>query len=198
MRALMRRSVAGAAVVLRWRVVRLLAVAGLAAAGLSCVPGVARAATGPTVTGVSPSGGPVAGGTSVTITGTGFTGATGVDFGSAAVSASSFTVNSGGTSITATAPGTAVAGPPVDVTVTTPAGTSATSPADQYTYADAFSYPPAGAGDLGRPLGIGVGAYDQNGTLIDIPFYVKRPCGGGERRSSWPSGSGAWTRLGTP
>lgn len=173
MRGLMRRSVAGAAVVLRWRVIRLLAVAGLAAGALSCVPGLARAATGPAVTGVSPSSGPVAGGTTVTITGTGFTGATGVDFGSAAVPASSFTVNSAGTSITATAPDTAVAGPPVDVTVTTPAGTSATGPADQYTYLAEYSYPPAGASGGEYLGGPGVGAVDQNGTTIDIPLYMK-------------------------
>jgi hypothetical protein len=84
----------------------------------------------PTVTGVSPSAGPTGGGTSVTITGTNLTGATGVAFGSTA--ATSFTVNSA-TQITATAPaGTAGT---VDVTVTTPGGTSTTSTADQYTYA---------------------------------------------------------------
>ena len=74
----------------------------------------------PTVTSISPASGPPAGGTSVTITGTGFTGVTAVKFGSTA--ASSFTFNSG-TSITATSPaGTGT----VDVTVTTPKGTSAT------------------------------------------------------------------------
>ena len=66
---------------------------------------------------------------SVTITGTGFTGATAVDFGGDR--RASFTVNSA-TQITATSParrpGT------VDVTVTTPGGTSATSAADQFTY----------------------------------------------------------------
>ena len=82
----------------------------------------------PTVTKVEPSEGPVAGGTSVTITGTNLTGATGVSFGS---TAASFTVNSA-TQITASAPaGTGT----VDVTVTTPGGTSATNPpSDQYTY----------------------------------------------------------------
>jgi hypothetical protein len=88
------------------------------------------------VTGVSPSSGPVSGGTSVTITGSGFTGATAVNFGGTA--ASSFTVNSD-TSITATAPAATAVGP-VDVTVTTPSGTSAASSADQFTY----TYPFAG------------------------------------------------------
>jgi hypothetical protein len=64
----------------------------------------------------------------VTITGTGFTGATAVKFGS--TNATSFTVNSE-TSIIAVSPkgkGT------VDVMVTTPAGTTPTSPADQFTF----------------------------------------------------------------
>jgi len=83
----------------------------------------------PTVTGVSPSGGPITGGTSVTITGTNFTGATAVMFGG--TSASTYTVDSA-TQITATSPaGSAGA---VDVTVTTAGGTSATGPADQFTY----------------------------------------------------------------
>ena len=85
-------------------------------------------ASAPTVTSISPGSGPTAGGTGVTITGTSFTGVTAVKFGGTA--ASSFTFNSG-TSISATSPaGTGT----VDVTVTTPGGTSATSAADQFTY----------------------------------------------------------------
>ena len=190
MRGLLRCSVAGAAVVLRWRVVRLLAVAGLAAGALSLVPGVARAAAGPVVTGVSPSSGPVAGGTTVTITGTGFTGATGVDFGSAA--ASSVTVN-GDTSITATAPATAIAGP-VDVTVTTPAGTSAAGAADQYLYPDEYSYPAAGAASVDN-LGPPVAAVDQNGNPIDIPYYIKP--GADYSLTSQADGSGLYDLVGT-
>jgi len=69
-----------------------------------------------------------AAGTTVTITGTGFTEATAVDFGS--TSAASFTVKSP-TSITAVSPpGTGA----VDVTVTSPAGTSFVSAADQFHY----------------------------------------------------------------
>ncbi len=83
----------------------------------------------PTVTAISPTSGPTTGGTSVTITGTNFvTGAT-VMFGS--VTATAVTVGSA-TSITATSP--AEAAGPVNVTVTTPGGTSATSSADQFTY----------------------------------------------------------------
>jgi hypothetical protein len=82
----------------------------------------------PTVTRLSPTSGPEAGGTSVTITGTGFTDATAVKFGTTA--ATSFTVNSD-TSITVTSPaGVGV----VDVTVTTPGGTSAAAPVDKFTY----------------------------------------------------------------
>jgi hypothetical protein len=66
----------------------------------------------------------------VTITGTGFTGATAVKFGTS--NATKFTVNSA-TSITAVSP-KAMGSGTVDVTVTTPAGTSPTSPADQFTY----------------------------------------------------------------
>jgi hypothetical protein len=84
----------------------------------------------PTVTNVSPSSGPSTGGTSVTITGTGFTGATAVNFGSG--NPANFSV-SNSTTIMATAPANSTLGA-VDVTVTTPGGTSATTSADQYTY----------------------------------------------------------------
>ncbi|HEY1449547.1 MAG TPA: penicillin acylase family protein [Solirubrobacteraceae bacterium] len=84
--------------------------------------------TQPTVTHVAPESGPQAGGTTVTIAGTLFGEASAVKFGS--TPASEFTVNSG-TSITAVAPaGTGT----VDVSVTTPAGTSAANPSDEFTY----------------------------------------------------------------
>lgn len=103
----------------------------------SCSQQVTLTSPAPAVTGLSPAGGPLAGGTSVTITGTGFTGATAVNFGS--LPATSFTVTSD-TSITATATAPAAANVgTVDVTVTTPAGTSATSPADHYNYLYAFT-----------------------------------------------------------
>ena len=89
-------------------------------------------ATAPTVTAVSPNAGPLAGGTSITLTGTNLNGATAVAFG--ATAALDFTVVSA-TQITATAPaGTSGVS---DIRVTTPYGTSATSSADQFTYADA-------------------------------------------------------------
>ncbi len=80
----------------------------------------------PVVTSVSPGYG--APGTDVVVTGTGFSGVTAVDFGTSG--ASSFTVASP-TRIDATVPA-GVTGT-VDVTVTTGAGTSATSPGDRFT-----------------------------------------------------------------
>ena len=84
----------------------------------------------PIVTGVSPNTGGTVGGTSVTITGSFFTGATAVHFGANAAVA--FTVNSD-TQVTATSP--AAPSGTGDVTVTGPGGTSATTAADQFTYA---------------------------------------------------------------
>jgi len=81
----------------------------------------------PAVKKLSPASGTAAGGTAVTITGTGFTGASAVMFGTTA--AASFTVNSP-TSITAVSPAQTAA--TVDVTVTAPSGTSATSTKDRF------------------------------------------------------------------
>ena len=87
----------------------------------------------PTVTGLDQRFGSQAGGTSVTVTGTGFTDATSVSFGSTA--ATDLVVVSD-TELTVDAPtGTGT----VDVTVTTPGGTSVQGSADQFTY-------------LGRPV----------------------------------------------
>ncbi|HEV2968811.1 MAG TPA: IPT/TIG domain-containing protein [Pirellulales bacterium] len=86
----------------------------------------------PTVSSLSPSSGLVAGGTTVTITGTNLTGATAVDFGSTAGTIVPGTDT--GTQIVATSPAGAAGAGAVDVTVVTLNGTSATSPADQFTY----------------------------------------------------------------
>jgi hypothetical protein len=83
----------------------------------------------PTVTAVSPSAGPTTGGTAVTITGSGFVHGSTVAFGTG--HPASATYNSP-TQLTATAP--AGSSGSVDITVTTPGGTSATSSADQFTY----------------------------------------------------------------
>ena len=84
----------------------------------------------PILSGLSPASGPLAGGTSLTITGSGFSGVGAVMFGS--LPAAGFTVNSD-TQITAVSPFGMGAGP-VDVVVSSLAGLSATSPADQFTY----------------------------------------------------------------
>jgi hypothetical protein len=80
----------------------------------------------PLVVLVTPPAGPAAGGTSVTIIGTGFTGATAVSFGG---TAATFTVDSD-ISISATTP--AQGAGVVDVSVTTPGGTSTVSAAFLY------------------------------------------------------------------
>jgi virginiamycin B lyase len=120
----------------------------------------------PVVSGVSPSEGSEAGGTSVRITGSNFAGANAVSFGG--TPAASFTVNSA-VQITATSP--AGAGT-VDVTVTTPGGTSATNSADHYTYTTSPSpstntSPPAISGipTVGQTLAC------QPGTWTGSPTY---------------------------
>jgi uncharacterized protein YkwD len=103
----------------------------------------AHSLTVPTITGLSPTRGPTTGGTSVVITGTNFTGATGVSFGG--VAATSYTFDTD-TQITATAPAHAAA--TVGVQVTSAAGASADTSADDYTYVVAPTigqlYPSAG------------------------------------------------------
>ena len=82
----------------------------------------------PAVTAIDPATGPVEGGTAVTITGTDLGSASEVDFGGVAAS---FVVNADGV-ITAVTPA-GIAGP-VDVTVTTDGGMSATTASDVFTY----------------------------------------------------------------
>ena len=84
---------------------------------------------GPTVTGLSPTGGTFFGGTTVTITGTNLTGTTVVTFGTSI--ATIVSVDSP-TSITVESPSHSLG--TVDVTVTTPIGTSADTSADDFTY----------------------------------------------------------------
>jgi len=82
----------------------------------------------PTVTGVSPIEGPPTGGTPVTVTGTNFSGVTAVHFGS--VPATEYTVESN-TKIHAVAPeGSGV----VPITITIAGGTSAATPASDFSY----------------------------------------------------------------
>ncbi len=83
----------------------------------------------PVVTGVTPSSGPAVGGTSVDISGQGFTGATAVDFGANNPATQVVVVSD--TEVTDVSP---AGGGTVDVTVTTPGGTSASGGNDQFTY----------------------------------------------------------------
>lgn len=85
-------------------------------------------ATPPTVTSITPTSGSDTGGTTVDITGSGFLGASDVKFGTTSVV--TYTVNSS-TSIRTTSP---AGSGTVHITVITPAGTSTTSSADQFTY----------------------------------------------------------------
>jgi hypothetical protein len=87
----------------------------------------------PVVESISPTEAREKGGTKIKIKGTGFIGVTAVHFGPAL--AKSFVVNVKGTSISAVDPAAELAGKAtVDVTVTTPEGTSAITPADRFTY----------------------------------------------------------------
>lgn len=101
---------------------------GLSASGqLSWTRGV------PAVSGISPTAGSQAGGSEVTITGSNLTGATAVHFGT--TPAQGFQVNTAGTQITAVSP----PGSPgtVDVTVTSPAGTSPAGAGDRFSFTTA-------------------------------------------------------------
>ena len=106
----------------------------------------------PTLTAVDPLGGPV--GSLVTIAGTAFTGATAVNFGA---NPATFTVNNDLT-ITATAP---AGSGTVDVTVTTPSGTTLVSADDHFTYNT--DTPP---GLLPSPV---AGGWQLNGAAALVP-----------------------------
>lgn len=95
----------------------------------------------PTVTAISPTFGPPTGGTTVTITGTGFTPGTSVLFGGVDLSA---TVSSSTAMTVVSPPGTGA----VNLLVITGGGTSASGPADLFTY----STTPPGTSTTAQPL----------------------------------------------
>ncbi len=103
----------------------------------------------PAVAGLTPTSGPAAGGASVKIFGSNLDGATSVKFGG---TPAIFTVDSPG-QITATAPA-ATAGT-VDVTVTSPGGTSPVSAADKYTFTGISGAPGTTGPSLVSPLTAG-------------------------------------------
>lgn len=107
--------------------------------GLTVTASCSAATTAPTVTSISPPSGPATGSGTVVITGTGFTGVTSVNFGS---NTASYFFSSD-SSITGTPP---AGNGTVDVTVTTPGGTSTASPADHFTYVAAPGVAPVTVG----------------------------------------------------
>ena len=95
----------------------------------------------PTITALHPPAGSPGGGTQVTITGTALSGVSAVSFGG--VPATGFVVDDSTTVSATVPPGSGT----VDVTVTTPGGTSALSSADQYTYTGQESTQPVSETD---------------------------------------------------
>jgi hypothetical protein len=88
----------------------------------------------PTVTGISPSSGPITGGTVVTITGSGLTGTMSVSFGSVSVTP----ISVADASVVVVSPARDTVGV-VHLRVTTNAGTSPATSADDFTYTSAAS-----------------------------------------------------------
>ena len=137
---------------------RLAATVALALAGsISYMPtSFAQTPPGPTTTAVSPSSGIA--GTVVTITGTGLTGTTAVQFGAQA--AIPFTVNSD-TQIIAISPPSPIG--TVDITVTTPLGTSPTNIADRFT--NVFGPPGSPVGTYAATVTCGCGTFTHTWTI---------------------------------
>lgn len=131
----------------------------------------------PTVTEVSPAYGSSTGDTSVTITGNDFIGASKVNFGT--TETTDFTVNSDG-SITVTSP-PETAGV-VNITVTTPYGTSVTSSADKFTYMPGAPTVTGISPASGIPTGgtnvtiTGTGFFDETGSAdVNAVYFGTMP-----------------------
>jgi hypothetical protein len=116
----------------------------------------------PSVSGVSPNNGPEAGGTAVTISGANLSGTTAVKF--AGSNAESFKVDSP-TSIEAVSPSGSGT---VQVTVTNPYGTSATTSSDQFTYNPPPPPPPPSiTAEKGGPFR---GGYELDAQVHNFPL----------------------------
>ena len=131
----------------------------------------------PAVNAVSPAGGPAAGGSPVVLRGSDFTEASGVSFGG--VAARSYTVDSD-SQITAVAPAGAPGG--VNVRVTTPSGTSATSDADRFIYAAPAATTPTDTTLPGAPGPVGaltalVGAPATTASGVRLTVLCAAPAG---------------------
>jgi alpha-tubulin suppressor-like RCC1 family protein len=117
----------------------------------------------PAVTAVAPIEGPQAGGTTVSISGTEFNDASAVKFGTA--EAASFVVNSDSSITAVSPPGSGT----VDVTVTTPGGTSAAGEADHFTYVHEAG---EGLPEVGRCVKVaGTGAYTRRNCVETSPGH---------------------------
>jgi hypothetical protein len=124
------------------------------------------AVTAPEVGNVAPAVGPPSGGTSVVIGGSNFIGVTSVDFGS---TPASFTVKTAGTIEAIAPPG---AEGTIDVTVTSPEGTSATGRFDHFSYVppgpSVVEVTPAeGSVEGGRTVQI-LGAHFEGATAVSF------------------------------
>ena len=159
---------------------------------IGAVPGVASASSSPPIVRhIAPHHGPAIGGTSVAVEGADLAGATAVDFGTKP--ARSFSTVSGRIIVAVSPSGTGT----VDITVTTPAGTSATSSKDQFAYAAKMPVVSTLFPRHGRPAGgtsvtiighdfTGATAVDfGNNPGIDLTVFshsvisVKSPAGSG-------------------
>jgi hypothetical protein len=144
------------------------------------------AAPAPSITQITPASGSTSGGALVTIVGSNFSGATGVSFGGTSVTPAGFTVLSD-TAIVALAPANSPG--TVDVSVTTPSGTSAAVSADRFTYALASapsitgvspnSGGPAGGtvvtisgSNLGEANGVSFGGIPASSLLVDSSSQI--------------------------
>ncbi len=143
----------------------------------------ASAAAAPTVTGLSLQWGPTSGGRSVVVTGTDFTGVTGVSFGTTA--ATVYTVDSS-TKMTVTTPAHAMG--LVQVRVTTVAGSSADTAADDYNYTVRVEAPTTSAGGFYYYPSVG----PAGGTAAWQNFNAGGASGGSYERTSR---SGAYVTL---
>jgi len=123
----------------------------------------------PVVSSVNPDVGSTGGGLTVTISGSNFVGATAVDFG--AIASPSFMVTSD-TTITAQVP--PAPGGRVDVTVTSPRGTSATSSTDIYAYLAGYDLAGSDGGVFVFPTGQSSGFF---GSLPGLGVHVNNIVG---------------------
>jgi hypothetical protein len=158
------------------------------------------AGVAPTVFGVSPSAGLSTGGASVTISGQDFTSDSTVKFGTTAATAVTVVSSS---QIVATAPAQGAMASTVDVTVTTAAGTSTTSAADQFSYGSpATSVVSLSASHVrsGSTVVVTLQAKDASGANLangglTVAFGTGSGAGGGTFSSVTDNGNGTYSAV---